>query len=110
MTAKRWRARIRPRIFATNSAGGRASARADFRAAPGTERRVLLSQLLTLHSFMVNTLSQPSSIGLVTGRDVIVAVSFVAAAIALMFDAWRDIVQLGMRQEELSYVFLAPVV
>src|SRR5437773_1770238 len=43
-------------------------------------------------------------------RDLLVAAAFAVAAVGLMFDAWRDILRLGMRQEELSYVFLAPAV
>jgi exosortase len=46
----------------------------------------------------------------VVGRgDVLAAGALAAAAVAVMFDAWRDIYRLGSGNEELSYVLLAPV-
>jgi exosortase len=35
---------------------------------------------------------------------------FAAAAVIITFDAWRDILRLALRDEELSYLLLAPVV
>ena len=42
-------------------------------------------------------------------RDLGIAALIVAAAMAIMFDAWKDIYRLGKADEELSYVLLAPV-
>jgi exosortase len=51
-----------------------------------------------------------SAAGRVIGRrDGIVAALLALVAIGIMFDAWKDIFRLGMLKEELSYVFLAPV-
>jgi exosortase len=50
------------------------------------------------------------SVRCVTRADLLTAGIFGLLAIALMFDAWRDIFRLGTRTEELSYVLLAPVV
>jgi exosortase len=46
----------------------------------------------------------------VNRADLIVAALLAATGIGVMFDAWRDIFRSGTRQEELSYVFLAPAV
>jgi exosortase len=46
----------------------------------------------------------------VTSGDLLLAALLAAGAIGIMSDAWIDIVRLGLRQEELSYVFLAPIV
>jgi exosortase len=43
-------------------------------------------------------------------RDWAFTAGLVAAAVAVTFDAWRDIVRLALLDEELSYVLLAPVV
>src|SRR5258706_5166249 len=42
-------------------------------------------------------------------RDLGIAALMVAAAMLIMFDAWKDIYRLGKADEELSYVLLAPV-
>src|SRR5205807_4878901 len=42
-------------------------------------------------------------------RDLGIAALMVAAAMGIMFDAWKDIYRLGKADEELSYVLLAPV-
>src|SRR5438270_8914492 len=42
-------------------------------------------------------------------RDLGIAAMMVAAAVAIMYDAWKDIYRLGKADEELSYVLLAPV-
>jgi exosortase len=45
-----------------------------------------------------------------TRRDVAVAAGLASAAVATTFDAWADILRLGLADEELSYLLLAPVV
>jgi exosortase len=42
-------------------------------------------------------------------RDLAVAGAMVAAAVLVMSDAWREILRLGLANEELNYVLLAPV-
>src|SRR5947209_2305717 len=42
--------------------------------------------------------------------DVLVAAGLAVAAVVATFDAWADILRLGLADEELSYVLLAPVV
>lgn len=44
-----------------------------------------------------------------TRRDLLLACGLACAAIAILWPAWRDIFRLGTRDEELSYVLLAPV-
>jgi exosortase len=43
-------------------------------------------------------------------RDAFIALGLLIASILVTYDAWTDIFRLGMADEELSYVFLAPVV
>jgi exosortase len=42
--------------------------------------------------------------------DLLIAAALAAVAIAVLFDAWKDIVRIGFTDEECSYVLLAPVV
>src|SRR5687767_10764809 len=43
-------------------------------------------------------------------HGLLIASALAAAAMAIMYDAWADILRLGLAKEELSYVLLAPVV
>ena len=45
-----------------------------------------------------------------TTRDWLIAAAMLLAAVGATFDAWRDIFRLGYKDEELSYVMLAPIV
>jgi exosortase len=46
----------------------------------------------------------------VTSSDLLFATAAAAACCLVMIDAWRDVLRLGTRNEELSYVLLAPLV
>jgi exosortase len=46
---------------------------------------------------------------LVGTRDLLIALGFLVAAIAAMWDAWREIIRIGFASEEHGYLLLAPV-
>lgn len=49
------------------------------------------------------------SAAVVSRRDLATGVAFSGLAVAILLPAWHDILRLGIRDEELSYVLLAPV-
>jgi exosortase len=47
--------------------------------------------------------------GTLSPRTWLIAAALAALAVGVMFDAWRDILRIGMFDEEFSYVLLAPI-
>jgi exosortase len=45
----------------------------------------------------------------VSGRDLMLAAALALLSAVILLDSWRDILRLGLANEELSYVLLAPV-
>ncbi|MDB5357466.1 MAG: hypothetical protein JWN24_3919 [Phycisphaerales bacterium] len=54
--------------------------------------------------------SQRTPARAMTRHGLIIAVAMVGAAVGVTYDAWKDILRIGIKDEECSYVLLAPFV
>ena len=61
-------------------------------------------------SVAVDASSLKNNARTVTWRDLALGLLFVAAAVLIMHQAWRDIFRIGLADEECSYVLLAPFI
>src|SRR4051794_17891506 len=58
---------------------------------------------------MLLKLKQVHSPRMLSARDIVLALGLAGAAAWITLDGWSDILRLGLVNEELSYVLLAPV-
>lgn len=63
--------------------------------------------LMTVQTIQARTPPRPRTL---RAADLAIAAALTAMAVAVLFDAWKDIFRIGWSDEECSYVLLAPVV